>query len=370
MCETKWEEFWMDRNGKRGRSSTTNFSEWMITFASTNDTSDITCSKKFSYGELVLATANFSYEKKLGEGSFGNVYKGYLSDSNLSVAVKKISMGSKQGKREFLTAVKIIRKLLHRNLVQLIGWCHDQGEFFLVYEFVPNGSLDMHLFGKKITLSWTIRYKIAIGLASALFYLHEDSEQSVVHGNIKSSNVMFDTDFNAKLGHFRLAQLMDQELGLHTAMPAETMGYFAPEYISSGRISKESDVYSFGVVALEIACGRRAVKRNEEESRIELVEWVWDLYGNGRLIDAADERLHKDFDVTQMECLIIVGLWCAHPDHNLRPSIRQVIGVLHFEASMPNLPSKMPAAIHLRSSSSANSSHSSIASSSTMNGYI
>ncbi|XXG49069.1 hypothetical protein AAC387_Pa02g3348 [Persea americana] len=370
MCETKWEEFWMHRNGKRRRSSTTNFSdeaEWMMTFASTNDTSDITCSKKFSYGELVLATTNFSYEKKLGEGSFGNVYRGYLSDSNLSVAVRKISMGSKQ---EYLAAVKIIRQLWHRNLVQLIGWCHDQGKFFLVYEFMPNGSLDMHLFGKKITLSWTIRYKIAIELASALLYLHEDCEQSVVHGNVKSSNVMFDIDFNAKLGHFRLSQLMDQGLGPQTTMPAETMGYLAPEYISSGRNSKESDVYSFGIVAMEIACGRTAVKCNEEESRIRLVEWVGDLYGNGRLIEAVDERLHMDFDVTQMECLIIVGLWCAHPDHNLRPSIRQVIGVLQFEASMPDLPSKMPAAIHMRSSSSANSSHSSITSSSTMNGCI
>ncbi|KAJ8645528.1 hypothetical protein MRB53_007276 [Persea americana] len=220
MCETKWEEFWMHRNGKRRRSSTPNFSdeaEWMMTFASTNDTSDITCSKKFSYGELVLATTNFSYEKKLGEGSFGNVYRGYLSDSNLSVAVRKISMGSKQ---EYLAAVKIIRQLWHRNLVQLIGWCHDQGKFFLVYEFMPNGSLDMHLFGKKITLSWTIRYKIAIELASALLYLHEDCEQSVVHGNfllMEEEDEMSDVYGHQRPEHSAENKLMEE--AEHCSLP-------------------------------------------------------------------------------------------------------------------------------------------------------
>ncbi|RWR74085.1 L-type lectin-domain-containing protein [Cinnamomum micranthum f. kanehirae] len=335
-----------------------------INITSINGTFDRGWPKKFSHGELVLATTNFSDEKKLGEGGFGGVYKGYLNDLDLMVAVKKISRGSKQGKREYVTEVKIISRLRHRNLVQLIGWCHDKGEFLLVYEFMPNRSLDTHLFGKKNILAWPIRYKIAVGLASALLYLHEEWEQCVIHRDIKPGNVMLDSGFNAKLGDFGLARLMDHELSPRTTVLAGTFGYLAPEYISSGRASKESDVYSFGVVALEIASGRKSVAPSEEDSRMKLVDWVWNLYGNGRLLDAADERLGVEFDAKQMECLMIVGLWCAHPDHNLRPSIRQVILVLHFEAAMPNLPSNMPVASYTGSSSPPHSSQPSITTSS------
>ncbi|KAF5205622.1 Lectin receptor kinase, partial [Thalictrum thalictroides] len=192
--------------------------------------------KKFSYGELSSATDNFLRERKLGEGGFGAVYRGLLNDTNLDVAVKRISRGSKQGKREYVTEVKIISRLRHRNLVQLIGWCHEQhGEFLLVYEFMPNCSLDTHLFGKKDSLCWEIRYKISLGLASALFYLHEELEQCVVHRDIKSSNVMLDSNFNAKLGDFGLATLMDHELGHQTTGLAGTWGYMAPEYIRTGK---------------------------------------------------------------------------------------------------------------------------------------
>ncbi|RWR79504.1 Protein kinase domain-containing protein [Cinnamomum micranthum f. kanehirae] len=151
--------------------------------------------KRFSYEALVLATNNFSNEKKLGAGGFGNVYKGFLIDLDMAVAVKRISRGSQQGKREYMTEVKVISQLRHRNLVQLIGWCHEQGELLLVYEIMSNGSLDSHLFGKRRPLKWAVRYKIAIGLASALFYLHEEWEQCVVHRDIKSSNVMLDSGF-------------------------------------------------------------------------------------------------------------------------------------------------------------------------------
>uniref|UniRef100_A0A2N9H2K7 Protein kinase domain-containing protein n=1 Tax=Fagus sylvatica TaxID=28930 RepID=A0A2N9H2K7_FAGSY len=268
--------------------------------------------RRFSYGDLVSATNNFSNERKLGQGGFGAVYKGYLTDLDMLIAVKKISRGSRQGKKEYITEVKIFSQLRHRNLVQLIGWCHDKGEFLLVYEFMPNGSLDSHLFGMRSPLSWVVRYKISLGLASALFYLHEEWEQCVVHRDIKSSNVMLDSSFNVKLGDFGLARLMDHELGPQTTGLAGTFGYMAPEYISTGRASKESDVYSFGVVALEIATGRRSV----------------DLMGP-----------NSDMEV---ECLMIIGLWCAHPDPNLRPSIRQAIQVLKFEAKIPILPTQMP----------------------------
>ncbi|OWM66178.1 hypothetical protein CDL15_Pgr013395 [Punica granatum] len=302
--------------------------------------------RRFSYEDLASATNNFSVDRKLGEGGFGMVYRGYLVNLDMVVAVKKISRGSKQGKKEFITEVKVFSSLRHRNLVQLIGWCHEGTEFLLVYEFMPNGSLDSHLFGKRNPLNWAVRYKISLGLASALLYLHEEWEQCVVHRDIKSSNIMLDSSFSVKLGDFGLARLMDHELGPQTTGLAGTFGYLAPEYVSTGRASKESDVYSFGVVLLEIVTGRKSVDPFEQNAHTGLVEWVWNLYGNGRTLSAVDQRLHMDFDGKQAERLMIVGLWCAHPDRALRPSIRQALQALNFEVAVPSLPPNMPVAVY------------------------
>ncbi|KAI4382081.1 hypothetical protein MLD38_008087 [Melastoma candidum] len=302
--------------------------------------------KKFTYRDLSRATNNFSEEGKLGEGGFGGVYKGLLNESNVEVAVKRVSRGSKQGRKEYVSEVRIISRLRHRNLVQLLGWCHEGGELLLVYEYLPNGSLDSHLFGEKRLLIWTIRYKIALGVASALLYLHEEWEQCVVHRDIKASNVMLDSNFNAKLGDFGLARLVDHNLGSQTTVLAGTMGYLAPECVTTGKASKESDVYSFGMVALEIACGRRPVEPRAELSKVRLVEWVWGLYGRGRLSEAADKRLCMEYDEGQMEYLLTVGLWCSHPDYSLRPTIRQAISVLNYEAPLPMLPSKLPVPVY------------------------
>ncbi|CAH2042832.1 unnamed protein product [Thlaspi arvense] len=266
-----------------------------------------------------------------------------------------------KGRKEYITEVKIISRLRHRNLVQLVGWCHERGEFLLVYEFMPNGSLDNHLFSKnRSPLTWIVRYKIALGLASALLYLHEEWEQCVVHRDIKSSNVMLDSSFNVKLGDFGLARFMDHEVGPQTTGLAGTFGYMAPEYIRTRRASKESDVFSFGVVALEIATGRKSLDPLEGDSQIGLVEWVWDLYGKEQLQSCVDERLHTNFDAKQVECLMIVGLWCAHPDRSLRPSIRQAMHVLNFEAAMPSLPTKMPVPVYHAPSASTSSGEPSI----------
>ncbi|KAL5564952.1 hypothetical protein UlMin_028116 [Ulmus minor] len=298
--------------------------------------------KRFTYRELSYATNSFAEEGKLGEGGFGGVYKGVLSESNTQVAVKRISRGSKQGKKEYVSEVKIISRLRHRNLL------------LLVYELMPHGSLDFHLFGGKVMLPWLIRHKIALGLASALLYLHEEWEQCVVHRDIKSSNVMLDSNFNAKLGDFGLARLADHDLGLQTTVLAGTMGYLAPECVTTGRASKESDVYSFGVVALEICCGRRPVERNAEPTKVSLVEWVWDLYGRGQILEAADNKLSMEFDEQQMECLMVVGLWCCHPDPSFRPSIKQVVSVLNFEAPLPDLPSRLPKPMYFPTPSNIN----------------
>ncbi|KAL8197947.1 hypothetical protein R6Q57_030053 [Mikania cordata] len=228
--------------------------------------------KRFSYHRLARSTGNFAENHKLGEG-------GFFKDSSTWVAVKQVSRSSKQGIKEYASEVTIISRLRHRNLVQLIGWCHESSELLLVYEFMENGSLDFHLFKEKSLLTWDTRYKIAQGLGSALLYLHNEWEKCVLHRDIKSSNVMLDSNFNPKLGDFGLAKLVEHEKGSKTTMLGGTMGYMAPECVVTGKASKESDVYSFGVVALEIASGRKSIVHMGEETQIRLVEWVWELYG-------------------------------------------------------------------------------------------
>ncbi|XP_048140974.1 L-type lectin-domain containing receptor kinase IX.1-like isoform X1 [Rhodamnia argentea] len=298
--------------------------------------------KKFYYKDLVAATDNFAMERLLGEGGFGRVYEGYLTSVNDRVAIKKISPGSRQGIKEYATEVKTISRLRHRNLVQLIGWCHEKKELLLIYEYMSNGSLDSHLFKERTFLPWEKRYKIAQGTALALLYLHEEWEQCVVHRDIKASNIMLDSDFNAKLGDFGLARLVDHAKGLQTTVLAGTMGYMAPECVYTGKASRESDVYSFGVVLLEIACGRKVIEPGAEDGQVRLVDWVWERYGTGRILDAAESKLGTDFDEKQLECTMVVGLWCAHPDHTARPSIREAFSVLNFNAPPPVLPPKLP----------------------------
>ncbi|KAL2343867.1 hypothetical protein Fmac_005152 [Flemingia macrophylla] len=298
--------------------------------------------RKYSYAQLAQAANSFKDEHKLGQGGFGGVYRGYLKDIKSHVAIKRVSEDSDQGIKEFASEVRTISRLRHRNLVHLIGWCHEKKKLLLVCEYMPNGSLDIHLFKKQSLLKWAVRYNIARGLASALLYLTEEWEQCVVHRDIKSSNIMLDSEFNAKLRDFGLARFVDHAKGAQTTALAGTMGYMAPECATSGRASKESDVYSFGVVALEIASGRKPIKLKAQENEVNIVEWVWGLYGRGSILEAADPKLDGDFEEDQIKCLMIVGLWCAHPDYNNRPSIRQAIQVLNFEAPLPNLPSTLP----------------------------
>ncbi|XP_071740448.1 L-type lectin-domain containing receptor kinase IX.1-like [Rutidosis leptorrhynchoides] len=327
--------------------------------------------KIFSYNEVARSTSDFAENEKLGDGGFGGVYRGYFRESSTYVAVKRVSKNSKQGIKEYASEFKIISRLRHRNLVQLTGWCHEKGELLLVYEYMENGSLDSHLFKEKSLLKWGTRYKIVHGLASALLYLHEEWEQCVLHRDIKSSNVMLDLNFNAKLGDFGLAKMVDHEKGSETTMLAGTLGYMAPEYVETGKASKESDVYRFGVVTLEIACGRKTIKRKAPEKQMRLLEWVWDLYGSEALLEAVDPRLGSEFEEDEVEHLMIVGLWCVHPDSEVRPSMRQVIQVLKHEASLPILPSKMPVASYLIPSMAENQSYKIVSNidSSNLKGY-
>ncbi|XP_062193255.1 L-type lectin-domain containing receptor kinase IX.1-like [Phragmites australis] len=299
--------------------------------------------KRFEYSQLAVATRDFSEEEKLGEGGFGSVYRGFLKELDLDVAIKRVSRGSEQGRKEYTSEVKIITRLRHRNLVQLIGWCHEGRELLLVYELMPNGSLNTHLYNPIVLLTWPIRFKIVLGLGSALLYLHQEWEQCVVHRDVKPSNIMLDASFGAKLGDFGLARLVDHGRGSHTTNLAGTIGYMDPECLVAGRAGPESDVYSFGVVLLEITCGRPpVVPEQEDQGRARLVEWVWGLYGRGAVLEAADERMGGDFDGDEVERVMVVGLACAHPDCILRPSIRQAMSMLQREVTLPTLPAKMP----------------------------
>ncbi|CAN6329809.1 unnamed protein product [Urochloa humidicola] len=307
--------------------------------------------RRFCYDDLAAATEDFSDDRRLGSGGFGSVYRGYLNDANRDVAVKRVSKTSRQGWKEFVSEVRIISRLRHRNLVQLIGWCHSSDdELLLVYELMPNGSLDAHLYDPEHVLTWPVRYGIALGVGAALLYLHEDAERRVVHRDIKPSNVMLDAAFTAKLGDFGLARLIDDGRCSHTTGVAGTMGYMDPECMLAGRVDVTSDVYSFGVLLLEITSGRRPAVRVQEEDEyyVHLVQWVWDSYSGGSILDAADARLEGKFDDREMACTMLVGLWCAHPDRSLRPTIRQAVNVLRFEAPSPSLPAKMPVATYGR----------------------
>ncbi|XP_057868318.2 L-type lectin-domain containing receptor kinase IX.1-like [Cryptomeria japonica] len=322
----------------------------------------------FAYDDLSAATHNFSEDEKIGEGGFGSVYRGTLPGTNEAVAVKRISPTARQGKKEYISEVIINSQLTHHNLVRFLGWCHRNDDFLLVYELLPNGSLDKYLFGEaEAVLNWDRRYSIACDVASALVYLHEDRHNSVLHRDIKASNVMLDSKFKAKLGDFGIARVVERERGGHTTVLAGTIGYIAPEAVMTGKATRESDVFSFGALALEIACGRRPADRSLIEHNSRVVEWVWHLHGWNRILDAADEKLGGNFNCEEMERLMKVGLLCSHPDPCARPRMEQVVGLLKRGAELPHVPLEYPIAVYghcsaadITSSSTSTSSSSSL----------
>lgn len=308
--------------------------------------------ESFSYKQLSVATRAFSEESKLGQGGFGSVYRGVLPTSGLSVAVKRISADSKQGGREFLAEVSIISQLRHRNLIQLVGWCRDRGKYLLVYELMPNGSLDKALFrleGQPSALSWKQRFNIVTGTAAALDYLHQGWKQQVIHRDVKASNIMLDDEWNAKLGDFGLARLVDHHGPSATTLVAGTYGYIAPEAAFSGRYTDKTDVFAFGAVILEVACGRKAYSGILPPDETILVDWVWRCLSEGKLLSVVDKRL-GDYDVYWMEVVLLLGLLCSHPNPAARPTIRHIVQVLAGDAPVPSVPSSKPATVFERDS--------------------
>ncbi|KAJ1264730.1 hypothetical protein BS78_08G023400 [Paspalum vaginatum] len=267
------------------------------------------------------------------------------------------SESSAQGRKEFEAEVRIISRLKHRNLVQLLGWCDSRNGLMLVYELVAQGSLDRHLYSRgddersRPFLTWPQRYQIILGLGSALRYLHEEWDKCVVHGDIKPSNIMLDESHGTKLGDFGLARLVDHGAGWQTTKAVlGTAGYIDPELVNTRRPSTCSDVYSFGIVLLEIVCGQPPVVLAAEEGKADfvLLKWVWSLYGRSASLEAVDERLLRGdnelhLHEQRMERVLAVGLWCAHPDQSERPSIGQAMHVLQSDdrSLLPPLPTQM-----------------------------
>ncbi|KAF5940854.1 hypothetical protein HYC85_022021 [Camellia sinensis] len=295
----------------------------------------------FSYKKLSKATRNFSKDNLLGIGGFGSVYKGVMSKPPITIAVKKINAASKQGEKEYLAEICTISRLSHKNLLQLQGWCHDHDQLLLVYEYMPNGSLDRFIGKDDTFLDWATRYKVLLGLASALVYLHEECGNPVVHRDVKPNNVMLDSEYNAHLGDFGLARLLQNEASVTTRI-AGTPGYLSPEVSLTGRVTPESDVYSFGMVVLEVVCGKRSKGIMDANS---LVDSVWTLYEKGvdALLDCVDRLLEGKFDEEEVKRSLVVGLACLHPDLMLRPQMRKVIQVfLNPNEPLPNLHESRP----------------------------
>ncbi|KAE8690308.1 putative L-type lectin-domain containing receptor kinase S.5 [Hibiscus syriacus] len=283
--------------------------------------------KKFRLKELKQATANFSRKNKLGKGGFGTVYKG--SWMNKDIAIKKVSKKSNQGKQEFIAEVTTIGNLNHKNLVKLIGWCYERSELLLVYEYMPNGSLDKFIFCNHkasaeecSTLNWEQRLTIIRGVAQALEYLHNGCQKRVLHRDIKASNIMLDSEYVAKLGDFGLARTVEGKEKTHhsTIEIAGTPGYMAPETFLINRATVETDVYSFGVLTLEVVCGRKPGNQSEQNNyNNSIVNWLWEFYKNGKITAAVDSRMDANFVENEAEHVLILGLACCHPNPHYRP---------------------------------------------------
>ncbi|XP_057821383.2 L-type lectin-domain containing receptor kinase SIT2 [Cryptomeria japonica] len=290
---------------------------------------------RISYKDLSIATKGFSEKQVLGFGGFGKVYKGILPTNGLEVAVKSIFRETSEGVKEFIAEISSLGRLQHRNLVQIRGYCRRGQKFFIVYDLMENGSLDKMIFGDRSqVLGWAQRYEILKDVGAGLLYLHEGWEQRVVHRDIKSSNVLLDSELHAKLGDFGLARLYGHDENSQTTRVAGTPGYIAPELVSTGKASTSTDVFSFGVLMLEVACGRRPIELFSDDSLVALLDWVRELYTNRKLMDAADPKLGGCFDEDEMEIVLKLGLFCSNPEAEGRPGMRQVVQILEGEVSL------------------------------------
>lgn len=284
----------------------------------------------FHYNDLKAATNNFSEESKLGEGGFGDVYKGSLKNGK-TVAVKRlIVMEANRAKVDFESEVRLISNVHHRNLVRLLGCSRKGSEFILVYEYMANGSLDKFLFGdRRGTLNWRQRFNIIVGMARGLAYLHQEFHVCIIHRDIKSSNVLLDDDFQPKIADFGLARLLPDDHSHLSTKFAGTLGYTAPEYAIHGQLSEKVDTYSFGVVVLEILSGRKSNDTRLEPETQYLLEWAWKLYESDNLMALLDESLDpEEYRPDEVKRIMEIALLCTQSAVAARPMMSEVVVLL------------------------------------------
>ncbi|CAI8612856.1 unnamed protein product [Vicia faba] len=291
--------------------------------------------KSFSYSSLRSATGDFHSSCKIGGGGYGVVYKGVLRDG-AQVAIKSLSVESKQGTHEFMTEIEMISNIQHPNLVKLIGFCIEDNHRILVYEFLENNSLASALLGSKskcVPLDWRKRAAICCGTASGLTFLHEEAQPNIVHRDIKASNILLDEKFNPKIGDFGLAKLFPDNVTHVSTRVAGTMGYLAPEYALLRQLTKKADVYSFGILMLEIISGKSSSKAAFGDNILVLVEWflrimsfmyaAWKLKEENRLLELVDSEL-TDYDENEVYRFLVVALFCTQSSAKHRPTMKQM----------------------------------------------
>ncbi|KAK9155888.1 hypothetical protein Sjap_003368 [Stephania japonica] len=301
-------------------------------------------SLQFALRTIRSATRDFADANKLGKGGFGVVYKGVLPNGQ-KVAVKRLSQSSGQGSEEFKNEVMLLHKLQHRNLVKLLGFCFEGQEKLLIYEFVPNGSLDKYLFDptNKACLDWERRYNIIKGIARGMLYLHEESRLRIIHRDLKASNILLGDGMNSQISDFGMARLFGvDQTHQETKKVAGTFGYMAPEYVVNGMISMKSDVYSFGVLVLEILSGQQIINENREDSPKVLTSIAWEHWREGTASQFLDPCLSTgSSDEVIMKCLHI-GLLCIQMNVEDRPTMASVMLMLDSDSLTLAIPSPPP----------------------------
>ncbi|KAI8548178.1 hypothetical protein RHMOL_Rhmol07G0252500 [Rhododendron molle] len=296
---------------------------------------------QYEFETISVATDNFSASNKLGQGGFGAVYKGRLLNGQ-EIAVKRLAKESLQGEIEFKNEVMLLAKLQHRNLVRLLGFCSERTEKLLIYELVPQSSLDHFIFNptRHKQLGWDRRYKIILGVSRGLLYLHEESQLRIIHRDLKASNVLLDDDMNPKISDFGMARLfVVDETHLSTINIAGTRGYMAPEYVLHGQFSVKSDVFSFGVLVLEILSGRKNQFFHNEENIEGLLSYAWKTWREGTNSNLIDPALRVNSgSMPEMIRCIHIGLLCVQENVAKRPTMAEVVLML----SSPSLSLKVP----------------------------
>ncbi|XP_045804402.1 probable serine/threonine-protein kinase PBL9 [Trifolium pratense] len=305
--------------------------------------------KSYTLAELKSATRNFRPDSVLGEGGFGSVFKGWIDENSLApakpgtgivIAVKRLNQESFQGHREWLAEVNYLGQFSHPHLVRLIGYCLEDEHRLLVYEFMPRGSLENHLFRRGSyfqPLSWSLRLKVALDAAKGLAFLHS-SETKVIYRDFKTSNILLDSDYNAKLSDFGLAK--DGPTGDKSHVSTRVMGtygYAAPEYLATGHLTTKSDVYSYGVVLLEMLSGKRAVDKNRPSGQHSLVEWAKPYLANKRKVfSVLDSRLEGQYSSDESYRVATLALRCLSTESKYRPNMDEVVRILE-QLKVPNV---------------------------------